>query len=127
MDFTRFNLNSDQRQTSWQEQRPTVEQLLHQIKEQVFEGEAILETDHASRFSGLAKPNLTLAPSGELGGFIGVSISPKDPEQLRILVSNGHTAARYDTAPDDLWQTAATALERWMSQPRYKPSLPGAG
>lgn len=127
MDFTHFNLNSPQRQKAWQAQRPTVAQLLDQIKEQVFDGEATLAADHASRFSGLAKPNLALAPGGELGGFIAVSVSPKDPDQLRILVSNGHTAARYDADPDDLWETAAQALERWMSQPRYKPSLPGTG
>jgi hypothetical protein len=127
MDFTHFNLNSPQRQKIWQAQRPTVEKLLDQIKEQVFDGEAVLVADHASRFSGLAKPNLALASDGELGGFIAVSVSPKDPDQLRILVSNGHTAARYDANPDDLWETAAQALERWMSQPRYKPSLPGTG
>jgi hypothetical protein len=125
MDFSRFNLNSPERQALWAEQRPEIERLLRQIADEAFGGQAAIEADQASRFSGLARPNLVLTPTGELGGFLGISVSPRDPEQLRLLVSNGHTASRFDTDPDRLWDTAESALERWLSQPRYKPSLPG--
>lgn len=121
MGFERFNLNSPVRQALWKQYRDRVEQLLEQLMEEVFEGKASIKRDYAARFSGLAKPNLTLGPTGDLRGFISICVSPKQEDRLRVLVSNGHTASRHDTLPQELEKTVEEALTRWLSQPMYKP------
>ena len=120
MDFAKFNLNSPQRQALWQEQRDPVQALLEQIRLEAFDGEASLEEDYVSRFSGLARPNMALGTSTDLAGFIAVCVSPRRANQLRVLASNGHTASRYDTPPDELAETLAQALQRWLAQPMYR-------
>ena len=126
MDFTQFNLNSAQRQALWQQERGRVHALLQRIKEEAFDGEASIKTDHVARFSGLALPNLALGTTTELAGFIAVCVSPNEPEQLRVLASNGHTAARYDAPPEELEETLATGLQRWLSQPMYRQRPAGS-
>ena len=121
MRYKRFNLNSPAREALWKENSDEIEVLLEQIKEEVFEGSASIKTDFVSRFSGLAKPNLALGPDNDLRGFIGMCVSPKQEDMLRVLASNGHTASRYDTLPQDLEETVEEALTRWLSQPMYKP------
>lgn len=120
MNFSRFNLHSPARAALWQAQQDRVASLLAQIKEEAFDGAASTEVDYVSRFSGLAQPNLALGTTTELAGFIAVCVSPKDPAHLRVLASNGHTAARYDGPPEELPQLLRRGLERWLSQPRYR-------
>lgn len=120
MDFTRFNLKSPERQALWEQERKHVQTLLEQIKEETFDGEASIESDHVARFSGLARPNLALGTTTELAGFIAVCVSPKDPEKLRVLASNGHTAGRYDASPEKLEEALVRGLKRWLSQPMYR-------
>lgn len=120
MDFAKFNLNSPERQSLWQQERERVKTLLERIRAEAFDGNASLKEDHVARFSGLAQPNLALGTTTELAGFIAVCVSPKDPAQLRVLASNGHTAGRYDTAPDELEEALAKGLRRWLSQPMYR-------
>jgi hypothetical protein len=130
MGFERFNLNSPARQALWQQHRDGIETLLERIKTEAFGGNAAIRRDIVSRFSGLAKPNLTLASTSDLRGFIGICVSPKQEDKLRVLVSNGHTASRHDTIPAKLEKSAEVALSRWLSQPMYKPGgkkrLPGS-
>jgi hypothetical protein len=120
VDFARFNLNSTARQAFWKEQEERIRTLLEQIGDEAFEGQASIKSDHVARFSGLARPNLALGTTTDLAGFIAVCVSPGDPDQLRVLASNGHTAARYDTAPEQLEEALARGLERWISQPMYR-------
>ena len=120
MDFAKFNLNSPQRQALWQQQRAPVQALLEQIRLGAFDGEASLEEDYVSRFSGLARPNMALGTTTDLAGFIAVCVSPRLANQLRVLASNGHTASRYDTPPEELAETLAQALQRWLAQPMYR-------
>lgn len=120
MDFAQFNLNSAERQTLWEQERERVRALLEQIKDETFDGEASINEDHVARFSGLAKPNLALGTTTELAGFIAVCVSPKDAEKLRVLASNGHTAARYDARPEKLDEALIRGLQRWLSQPMYR-------
>lgn len=124
MDFASLNLNSPQRRTLWEEQEPRVRRMLERIKEEVFEGQATIEEDHAPRFSGLAKPNLALGTTTDLAGFIAVCVSPREPQELRVLASNGHTAARYDAPPAELEETLARGLKRWLGQPMYRQAGP---
>jgi hypothetical protein len=121
MEFTQLNLNSVDRQKTWADNRVKIRQLLLQIKDEVFEGEASIKQDHISRFSGLSKPNLTLGPTSDLRGFIGICVSPKQADRLRVLVSNGHTASRYDVQTQELEKKVESALSRWLSQPMYNP------
>ena len=123
MGFERFNLNSPARKALWQQHRDEIEKLLERVKAEVFEGSASIKSDYVGRFSGLAKPNLTLGPTNNLRGFIGICISPKQENRLRVLVSNGHTASRHDTLPEDLEKTVEEALGRWLSQPMYKHGM----
>lgn len=120
MDFSQYNLNSPERQALWEQQREQIQTLLEQIKDQTFDGRASIKTDHVTRFSGLAQPNLALGTTTDLAGFIAVCVSPADPEKLRVLASNGHTAGRYDASPDKLEQALARGLKRWLSQPMYR-------
>lgn len=120
MDYSSFNLNSVARRALWHEQQQRVQALLEQIKEDVFDGYASIERDHVARFSGLARPNLALGATTDLAGFIGVCVSPADDEKLRVLASNGHTAARYDGPPAELEQLLARGLKRWLSHPMYR-------
>ena len=120
MDFTQFNLNSAERRALWEQERERVRALLEQIKEEAFDGEASIKSDHVARFSGLAKPNLALGTTTDLAGFIAVCVSPKDPEKLRVLASNGHTAGRYDARPEKVDEALARGLQRWLSQPMYR-------
>ncbi len=120
MGFERFNLNSPARRALWQQYRDEIEKLLEQVKVEVFEGNASIKSDYVTRFSGLARPNLTLGPTNNLRGFMGISVSPKQEDRLRVLVSNGHTASRLDTLPEELEKTVEEALGRWLSQPMYK-------
>ena len=122
MDFSQYNLDSAERRALWEQERKRVETLLEQIREEVFDGEASIKDDHVARFSGLAKPNLALGTTTDLAGFIAVCVSPKDPEKLRVLASNGHTAGRYDTPPEKLEEALARGLQRWLSQPMYRQS-----
>ena len=124
MDFTSLNLNSSQRRALWDEQEARVRTLLERIKDEVFEGQATIEEDHVARFSGLAKPNLALGTTTDLAGFIAVCVSPREPEELRVLASNGHTAARYDSSPEELEETLMRGLKRWLSQPMYRQAGP---
>ena len=124
MDFAHFNLHSPQRQALWEQERERVQALLEQIRDETFDGEASIKSDHVARFSGLAKPNLALGTTTDLAGFIAVCVSPKDPEKLRVLASNGHTAGRYDASPEKLDEALARGLERWLSQPMYRQSQP---
>jgi hypothetical protein len=121
MKYGRFNLNSPARKALWEKHRDEIELLLKQIKKDVFEGSASIKSDYVSRFSGLAKPNLALGPEGDLRGFIGVCVSPKQEDMLRVLASNGHTATRYDILPEELEEAVEAALSRWLSQPMYLP------
>jgi hypothetical protein len=121
MGFERFNLNSPARQALWGQNRGDIEKLLERVKEEVFEGDASIKEDYVSRFSGLAKPNLALGPTTDLRGFIGICISPKQEDMLRVLASNGHTASRNDIRPDELEDAIEKALDRWLSQPMYRP------
>ena len=123
MGFERFNLNSPARKALWQQHRDEIEKLLERVKAEVFEGNASIKSDYVGRFSGLAKPNLTLGPTNNLRGFIGICISPKQENRLRVLVSNGHTASRHDTLSEDLEKTVEEALGRWLSQPMYKHGM----
>ena len=120
MSFARFNLNSPQRQALWERHREQIEAFLQQIKVETFDGAATITADHVARFSGLARPNRALGTTTELAGFIAVCVSPSDPDELRVLASNGHTAARYDGPPDALAELLARGLERWLSQPMYR-------
>jgi len=120
VDFSEFNLNSDERQALWEQERERVQALLEQVKEEAFDGKASIEGDHVARFSGLARPNLALGTTTDLAGFIAVCVSPKDPEKLRVLASNGHTAARYDARPVKVEEALARGLKRWLSQPMYR-------
>ena len=120
MEFERFNLNSPARQALWLQYRVEIEKILEQIKAEVFEGNASIKSDYVARFSGLAKPNLALGPTSDLRGFIGICVSPKQEDRLRVLVSNGHTASRHDTPPEELEKTVEEALGRWLGQPMYK-------
>lgn len=124
MDFASLNLNSPQRQALWEEQEEQVRSMLEKIKDEVFEGQATIEKDHVARFSGLAKPNLALGTTTDLAGFIAVCVSPRDPQELRVLASNGHTAARYDAPPAELEESLARGLKRWLSQPMYRQAGP---
>ncbi|MGD2050531.1 MAG: hypothetical protein PVH03_13595 [Chloroflexota bacterium] len=121
MGFERFNLNSPARQALWGQNRGDIEKLLERVKEEVFDGDASIKEDYVSRFSGLAKPNLALGPTTDLRGFIGICISPKQEDMLRVLASNGHTASRNDIRPDELEDAIEKALDRWLSQPMYRP------
>jgi hypothetical protein len=121
MSFKHFNLNSPARQALWEESRLAIRSILEQIRADVFDGEATIKEDFASPYSGLARPNLALGSTGDLRGFIGISPSPKQEGLLRVLVSNGHTASRYDTPPQELEKTVEKALGRWLSQPMYQP------
>ena len=121
MDYERFNLNSPAREALWKEYREPIELLLEQIKEEVFEGSASIKNNYVSRFSGLAKPNLALGPDNDLRGFIGICVSPKQADMLRVLASNGQTASRHDIQPADLERAVDDALNRWLSQPMYMP------
>jgi hypothetical protein len=125
VDFTEFNLNSPERQALWQQERDLVQALLEQIKADVFDGQASIEGDYVARFSGLAKPNLALGTTTELAGFIAVCCSPEKVTELRVLASNGHTAVRYDTPPEELEKALAMGLRRWLSQPMYR-QIPAA-
>lgn len=120
MDFARLNLDSPERQALWEQERQRVRALLEQIKEEVFDDQASIESDHVARFSGLAKPNVALGTTTDLAGFIAVCVSPKDPEKLRVLASNGHTAGRYDARPEELEEALVRGLKRWLSQPMYR-------
>jgi hypothetical protein len=120
MGFEQFNLNSPARKALWQQHHDEIEKLLERVKVEVFDGNAVIKSDLVIRFSGLAKPNLTLGPTNDLRGFIGICASPKQENRLRVLVSNGHTASRYDTLPEELEQAVEEALGRWLSQPMYK-------
>jgi hypothetical protein len=120
MGFERFNLNSPVRQALWKQYRDEIEKLLERVKTEVFEGNASIKSDYVTRFSGLARPNLTLGPTNNLRGFMGISVSPKQEDRMRVLVSNGHTASRHDTPPEELEKTVEEALGRWLSQPMYK-------
>lgn len=120
MDFAKFNLNSPQRQALWQQQQEPVQALLEQIRLEAFDGEASLEEDYVSRFSGLARPNMALGTTTDLAGFIAVCVSPRQANQLRVMASNGHTAARYDTLPEELAEALARGLRRWLAQPMYR-------
>lgn len=124
MDFASLNLNSPQRQALWEEQEEQVRSMLERIKDEVFEGQATIEKDQVARFSGLAKPNLALGTTTDLAGFIAVCVSPRDPQELRVLASNGHTAARYDAPPAELEESLARGLKRWLSQPMYRQAGP---
>lgn len=121
MGFERFNLNSPARQALWRQHREEIEKLLEQIRDEVFEGNALIKGDRGTRFSGLARPNLTLEPTNKLRGFIGICVSPKQEDRLRVFASNGHTASRYDTLPEALEEGVEEALGRWLSQPMYEP------
>lgn len=121
MGFERFNLNSPARQALWEQNRADIEKLLERVKEEVFDGDASIKEDYVSRFSGLAKPNLALGSTTDLRGFIGICVSPKQEDMLRVLASNGHTATRNDVRPDELEDAIAKALDRWLSQPMYRP------
>ena len=120
MGFERFNLNSPVRRALWKQYRDEIEKLLERVKTEVFEGNASIKSDYVTRFSGLARPNLTLGPTNNLRGFMGISVSPKQEDRMRVLVSNGHTASRHDTPPEELEKTVEEALGRWLSQPMYK-------
>jgi hypothetical protein len=120
MGFERFNLNSPVRQALWKQYRDEIEKLLERVKTEVFEGNASIKSDYVTRFSGLARPNLTLGPTNNLRGFMGISVSPRQEDRMRVLVSNGHTASRHDTPPEELEKTVEEALGRWLSQPMYK-------
>lgn len=122
MDFSQFNLNSEQRQTLWRQEQERISDLLEQIKAEAFDGEASVKSDHVSRFSGLAQPNLALGTTTELAGFIAVCVSPRDAEKMRVVTSNGHTAARYDGEPEELERLLVRGLKRWLSQPMYLQS-----
>ncbi len=91
--------------------------------EEVFEGKASIKSDYVARFSGLAKPNLALGLTSDLRGFMGICVSSKQEDRLRMLVSNSHTASRHDTLPQELEKTVEEALTRWLSQPMYKPDV----
>lgn len=121
MGFERFNLNSPARQALWGQNRDDIEKLLERVKEEVFDGDASIKEDYVSRFSGLAKPNLALGSTTDLRGFIGICVSPKQEDMLRVLASNGHTATRNDVRPDELEDAIEKALDRWLSQPMYRP------
>lgn len=121
MGFERFNLNSPARQALWEQNRADIEKLLERVKEEVFDGDASIKEDYVSRFSGLAKPNLALGSTTDLRGFIGICVSPKQEDMLRVLASNGHTASRNDIRPDELEDATEKALDRWLSQPMYRP------
>ena len=120
MGFEQFNLNSLTRRTLWQQYHDEIEKLLERVKVEVFEGNAAIKSDYVARFSGLAKPNLALGPTNDLSGFISICVSPKQEDMLRVLVSNGHTASRHDTLPEDLEKTVEEAIGRWLSQPMYR-------
>lgn len=120
MGFERFNLNSPARQALWEQNRADIEKLLERVKEDVFDGDASIKEDYVSRFSGLAKPNLALGSTTDLRGFIGICVSPKQADMLRVLASNGHTATRNDVRPDELEDATEKALDRWLSQPMYR-------
>lgn len=120
MGFERFNLNSPARQALWEQNRADIEKLLERVKEEVFDGDASIKEDYVSRFSGLAKPNLALGSTTDLRGFIGICVSPKQEDMLRVLASNGHTASRNDIRPDELEDATEKALDRWLSQPMYR-------
>jgi hypothetical protein len=122
VDFSRLNLNSAQRKSLWQKQQGRVNTLLEQIKTEAFDGEASIKSDYVTRFSGLAQPNLALRPTTDLAGFIAVCVSPQDPEQLRVIASNGHTAARTDGPPQEMEKMLASGLKRWLGQPLYRQS-----
>ena len=122
MNFGKFNLNSPERLALWDGQRERVETMLEQIKVEAFDGAATIRSDHVARFSGLAQPNRALGTTTALAGFIAVCVSPADPEALRVVASNGHTAARYDGPPQELAELLARGLERWLSQPMYRQS-----
>jgi hypothetical protein len=121
MGFERFNLNSPARQALWRQNQAEIEKLLERVKEEVFDGDASIKKDYIPRFSGLAKPNLALGSTTELRGFIGICVSPKQPDMLRVMASNGHTAARHDVRPEELEEAIENALDRWLSQPMYRP------
>jgi hypothetical protein len=121
MGFEEYNLNSPARQKLWSQYQAEIEEILEQVKAEVFEGNASIKRDYVAPFSGLAKPNLSLGPTGDLRGFIGICVSPKDEDSLRVLASNGHTASRYDTQVHKLEEAVERALARWLSQPMYKP------
>lgn len=120
MGFERFNLNSASRVALWQQYCDEIEKLLERVKAEVFEGNASIKHDYVGRYSGLAKPNLTLGPTNDLRGFIGICISPKQENKLRVLVSNGHTASRHDALPEELEKAVKESLGHWLSQPMYK-------
>ncbi len=122
MGFEQFNLNSPARKRLWRAHRDEIEALLEQINEEAFDGTGSIKSDYVSRFSGLAKPNLALGPSTDLRGFIGICVSPKQEDMLRVLASNDHTATRIDILPGELRKAVEDALRRWLSQPMYKPA-----
>jgi hypothetical protein len=122
VDYSGLNLNSAQRKSLWQQQRERVNALLEQIQSEAFDGEASIKSDYVTRFSGLAQPNLALGTTTALAGFIAVCVSPRDPEQLRVIASNGHTAARTDGPPQELEKMLARGLKRWLGQPLYRQS-----
>ena len=124
--FKKYNLNSPQRQALWAEQKEGVRRILEELQRDVFDGRAEIVADIASRFSGLARPNLALRPTGELRGFLSICVSPKRADQMRVLASNGHTATRLDGPVDDLVEIVEKGLRRWLSQPMYRP-LVGPG
>jgi hypothetical protein len=121
--FERYNLESPQRLALWRAQRDRVRAILEEVRGDTFDGQAEIAPDIASRFSGLARPNLALRPKGELRGFIAICVSPKQADQLRVLASNGHTATRLDAPPAELATIVEEGLRRWLSQPMYRPPV----
>ena len=121
--FKKYNLDSPQRQALWTEQKEGVRRILEEVQQDVFDGRAEISADVASRFSGLARPNLALRPTGELRGFLAICVSPKRTDQMRVLTSNGHTATRLDGPADDLVEIVEKGLRRWLSQPMYRPPV----
>ena len=119
--FEQYNLESPQRLALWREQRGRVREILEEIRQDTFDCQAEIASDIASRFSGLARPNLALRPLGEMRGFIAVCVSPKQADQLRVLASNGHTATRLDAPPAELAAIVERGLRRWLSQPLLDP------
>ncbi len=120
MELERYNLNSAVRHKLWSQHETEINELLERVKKKAFESDASIKRDFVAPFSGLAKPNLSLGPTNDLRGFIGICVSPKDERSLRVMASNGHTASRYDTPPQDLEEAVEMALARWLSQPMYK-------
>ncbi|MCI0399222.1 MAG: hypothetical protein L0332_18785 [Chloroflexi bacterium] len=104
----------------WDEHNDRIRAILEEVRRDAFGGQAEIAADVASRYSGLARPNLALRPTGELQGFIAVCVSPRQADELRVLASNGHTATRLDAPPDELVDIVEKGLFNWLSQPLYR-------